>query len=424
MTSTIMPTARICERRPLHGKAALVRHIYEGRAIAPIWDALLAQANANPNACDAFMDLSIILQATGQVEKATIAQTAALGISRTYQIKHGDGSGLRVLAFVTAGDFMANTPIEFLVEKSNCTLLLYYVDSKTASLLEVPEHDVAFLAVGESPDNAAILDNLAVLLSTWQGPIVNNAPHMIRSLTRRDVALRFVDEPSISAPRCIIASREHLMLLKAGNPRCDLPIPDRACPIIIRPIGSHAGQGMSKIDGLDDLDAYLIEHNHPHYYVCPYVDYRSPDGLFRKHRIAFIDGVAFACHSAISDNWMVHYLSAGMETDAWRRAEEAEWMRKFETDFASRHSKAFRAMHKQFGLDYFAIDCAELADGRLLLFEADVAMIVHALDRDSMFPYKKEPMAKLFSAFQTALRERATSAADRRSRLMDFLRLL
>ena len=54
----------------MHGKAKLVRHLYEGRAIAPIWDALMARASANADACDAFMDLSVILQATGKAEKA------------------------------------------------------------------------------------------------------------------------------------------------------------------------------------------------------------------------------------------------------------------------------------------------------------------------------------------------------------------
>jgi hypothetical protein len=62
-------------------------------------------------------------------------------------------------------------------------------------------------------------------------------------------------------------------------------------------------------------------------------------------------------------------------------------------------------------LDYFAIDCAELPDGRLLLFEADVAMIVHAMDSDRVFPYKKLAMAKLFSGFEIALRKRTFRAS-------------
>jgi hypothetical protein len=100
---------------------------------------------------------------------------------------------------------------------------------------------------------------------------------------------------------------------------------------------------------------------------------------------------------------MVHYLSAGMAGDAGKRAEEARFMASFDTDFAARHQAAFASLHRRTELDYFAIDCAELPDGRLLLFEADVAMIVHDLDSESLYPYKKPAMARLFAAFQAAL---------------------
>ena len=87
-------------------------------------------------------------------------------------------------------------------------------------------------------------------------------------------------------------------------------------------------------------------------------------------------------------------------------------MANFDSDFAVRHARAFDALHRRLGLDYFAIDCAELADGRLLLFEADVAMIVHSMDPESVFPYKKEAMSKLFAAFEDALTRRVARATS------------
>ena len=92
---------------------------------------------------------------------------------------------------------------------------------------------------------------------------------------------------------------------------------------------------------------------------------------------------------AVSDHWMVHYLNAGMAEDAAKRAEEAAMMASFETGFAARHADAFAALHAAFGLDYFAIDCAEDREGRLLLFEADTAMIVHDMDPPDLYPYKR-----------------------------------
>ena len=79
----------------------------------------------------------------------------------------------------------------------------------------------------------------------------------------------------------------------------------------------------------------------------------------------------------------------------------------FDDGFAVRHASAFAALSQRLGLDYFGIDCAETPDGRLLVFEADVAMIVHALDPAGIFPYKKPAMRRLFEAFVEALAVRA-----------------
>jgi hypothetical protein len=59
------------------------------------------------------------------------------------------------------------------------------------------------------------------------------------------------------------------------------------------------------------------------------------------------------------------------------------------------------------GFDYYSIDCAETRDGRLLVFEADSAAIVHLMDPAEMFPYKQPQMRKVFAAFEAMLRRRA-----------------
>ena len=184
----------------------------------------------------------------------------------------------------------------------------------------------------------------------------------------------------------------------------DAVLPGGAFPILVRPIGSHAGTGLAKLDDLQQAAGYLDDQTAEGFYVSPFIDYSGPDGLFRKQRIALIAGRPFICHHAVSEYWMVHYLSAGMTEHAERRKEEARFMADFDQDFAVRHRTAFEALHEGIGLDYFAIDCAETRDGRLLLFEADVAMIVHALDPPDLFPYKPAQMRKVFDAFFAMLK--------------------
>ena len=79
--------------------------------------------------------------------------------------------------------------------------------------------------------------------------------------------------------------------------------------------------------------------------------------------------------------------------------------------FAARHAEAFADLTRAFGLEYYGIDCAETRDGRLVVFEADVGMIVHAMDPAETYPYKKPAMAKIFDAFVGAL---GTAAEQKR----------
>jgi glutathione synthase/RimK-type ligase-like ATP-grasp enzyme len=379
------------------GLEAIMRRAYGGVDLGGLWAELLERVQADPADAAALMDMSTILMVSGHRDAALETQQQALGLRRDYVRRHGRGDALTVLALATAGDFMANTPLDFLLAGSDATLRYRYVDSETASLDELPPHDLLFLAVGESPQNRPVLARCADLLAEWKGPAMNARASDILGLTRDDVCRRLADEASICAPMTVLADRESLARAAEQAP----------FPLIIRPVGSHAGQGLEKVEDLTRLEAYLAASPETRFYVAPFVDYRSADGLFRKQRIAFIGGRAFPSHLAVSDNWMVHYLSAGMAEDAARREEEARWMETFDSEFAVRHAEAFAALHRRLGLDYFGVDCAELADGRLLVFEADVAMIVHDLDPEDVFPYKKPAMRRLFSAFQSELMSRA-----------------
>jgi hypothetical protein len=106
---------------------------------------------------------------------------------------------------------------------------------------------------------------------------------------------------------------------------------------------------------------------------------------------------------AISSHWMIHYLNADMADSAAKRAEEAHFMASFDEGFAQRHAAALRTIADTLGLEYVCIDCAETTDGRLLIFEVDHAMIVHALDPVDVFPYKQPQMRKVFAAFRAML---------------------
>lgn len=394
----------------LLGSAAIVRFAYEGGDLNKLFQDIQQSIAADPTNGTGYLDAATLLLVAGQPKAAKDLLAIALGFQRCFPLVHGTGDGLRILVFKVAGDLMANTPVEFLLEGSDAVLLAYYVDAQTPHLDDLPPHDVAMIAIAESQANRPVLDNLSRLLAGWSGPIINGRPERIAALTRMGVATALADEPSLAVAALQCMDRGTLEVTARNAPGMSPQLPGGGFPVLVRPLDSHAGQGLAKIDSEPGLAGYLASHADAQFYVTQFVDYRSRDGLYRKYRVAVIDGVAYPSHLAISDHWMVHYLNAAMDVHASRRAEEARWMESFESDFGQRHAAGFAALANRLGLDYFAIDCSETSDGRLLVFEADVAMIVHALDPAETYAYKKPAMKKLFGAFLAALERRHACA--------------
>jgi hypothetical protein len=216
----------------------------------------------------------------------------------------------------------------------------------------------------------------------------------VSALGRVSAAARLAGIPQINAPPTA-------RLSPAGLADAD------GFPLVVRPVDSHAGAGLEKLERREAVADYVVRNPCAAYYVQPFIDYRGADGRFRKLRVALVESRPFIVHMAVSDHWMVHYLNAGMSEDAGKRAEEGALFESFDEGFARRHAAAFGALSTVFALDYFAIDCAEDREGRLLVFEADTVMIVHDMDPPQTFPYKAPAIRKLFSAFQALVNESA-----------------
>ncbi|HEY0523479.1 MAG TPA: hypothetical protein VGD08_08820 [Stellaceae bacterium] len=398
------------------GLAALARMAFDGIDMNPLLERLIARVTSDSQDVASLLDLSTIELLFGRRENGLRLQMQALAAERLYRrpptdapvaAAAGGPDGLRLLAFMAPGDFMANTPLDFLLEGSDVRLDMLYVVPGRPLPAAIPEHDVAIVAVGESDENREVLGEIARLVAFWPRPVLNR-PDRIARLSRDSAWALLRNAPGIAMPATARIGRSALERIGGG----ELPVEaifDGGCafPIIARPIGSHAGHGLVKLDDPAAVEAYLRERPEAEFYVSPFIDYSGPDALFRKYRIALIGGRPFASHMAISQHWMIHYLNAGMRESAEKRAEEACFMAEFDTGFARRHAAALRAVAERTGLEYVAIDCGETRDGDLLIFEIDVAMIVHSMDPPDLFPYKPPQMRKLFRAFDGMLREAA-----------------
>jgi glutathione synthase/RimK-type ligase-like ATP-grasp enzyme len=388
------------------GVARLSKMMFDGEDLTPLWRELVGKYIYQRNDAAALMDLATVEQLFGNLEDGLARQAEALELCRIYRSPVPDAMPrLRLLAFAAPGDIGVNTPLEFLLEGSDVALSTLYVVPGLPLPEKIPEHDLAFVAVGESDANLPILAEIERLAESWPRPVLNRPDH-IRRLARERLFAVLDGAPGVVMPMTLRVDRMSLERVAAGVAALADLLPEGAFPVILRPVGSHAGRGLMKLDGAEALAAYLAAQQETEFYLSRFIDYAGPDALFRKYRIVFIEGSPYACHMAIADQWMIYYLNAGRKASAAKRAEEERFMVEFDTDFARRHAAALGAIASRVGLDYFGIDCAETADGKLLLFEADIAMIVHAMDSPAIFPYKPPQMQKVFDAFRAMLRRK------------------
>lgn len=400
------------DTHPTHeclGLAALLRRSLSGVDLTPLYQSLLQRAENDPNDACALLDASLILQFRGSPDNALRLQQEALKLQRCFRLPAKQPVTLRVLALVAPGPVMANVPIECLLEDSDVELTLCYAAPDGPVPSACPDHDVLFVAIGEWEANRPLLDSWSARLATWPKPVLID-PRAIPRVARDTAARLLHGRPGVVMPPTRRIARQALQLAARGIAHADA-LASVGFPLLLRPVDSHAGHDLFKIDDRAQLLDKLAAMAGAEFFVTPFVDYRSADGWFRKYRVILIDGKPFGCHMGISSHWMIHYANAGMAESADKRREEAQFLAGFEQEFAARHATALGEIHRALGLDYLGIDCAETPDGRLLVFEVDHAMVVHAMDPVDLFPYKQPAMRKVFDAFRQMLLKASMRAA-------------
>ncbi len=380
---------------PILSMAALARIPAAG------FPGLIAKMLKLPVDANLFMSQSYLFSVVGNQDFALEMQARALEMSTVYRIEGTGVPAIRLLALMGAGEQSVNTPLDYLVEDSDIQLELLYITPDRSLPDCIPEHDVAFVALGESDQSRPVLELIDRLTEHWPHPVLNPAKHILRN-SRDGVYQLLKDIPGLLIPPTLRISRAELESVARQEPQA-YKIFGGTYPVTVRPLVSRGGLGLASIANATQLAAYLDASAEQEFFVSFYIDYRDADGLYRKARIALIDGTPYICHLAISDNWIVHYGSAGMADSAAKREEEARFMRDFDTDFAKRHQRALRSIAEKLALDYVVIDCAETRNGDLLVFEADNRGWVHATDPVDLFPYKQTPMKKAFAAFRAML---------------------
>jgi hypothetical protein len=317
---------------------------------------------------------------------------AAFALTRLYSPVRLPGTR-SALVLCVRGPWHRNIPLDFVVDTEAWTLHRWYLPDDPAPVDELAllAYDVVIDAIGESVDAGPALDAAQTFIDSQSIPSINN-PERVRG-TARDVLATTLR----GIPHCAVAPVQRLT---AGA----LAQVASGFPLLVRPTDAHGGRDLERVDDPAGLAAYAARVPARSYDVCPFIDYRSADGFYRKYRVMFVDGQPYPYHLALDDMWMIHYYRAPMGEHEWMRDEERRFLQTPEEALAG-WKTTLRAIGAAIGLDYFGIDCTVLANGSLFVFEADAAMLVHGLDPD---PEKRAAVDGIRAALAALLETRAS----------------
>jgi hypothetical protein len=296
-----------------------------------------------------------------------------------------------------AGPWPRNMPLDFVVDDRQWTLHRWFLPDDEASTRALPPVDLVINALGESDIGASAIAAARTILAAHPGPSIN-AVDRLALLARDRLGATLAHVPGVHVPAGRRLRRDAIVGEDA--------FADLGFPLLMRPVDTHGGRGLERLEDPAAVEDYLARTVADAYDVSAYVDYRSADGSFRKYRIMFVDGVPYPYHLAIDDHWMIHYYRTTTTGTAWKNDEEARFL-DAPAETIQSWDTAVPAIATACGLDYFGIDCAQLADGTLLVFEADTAMLVHALDPSDAGRHKRAAVARIRAALMALFARRA-----------------
>jgi Flp pilus assembly protein TadD len=304
-----------------------------------------------------------------------------------------------VLATVSAG----NVPYRLIMPQAHYSRLIWYMEyAREADTPAPDQYDLIFNTIGDADLAEPSAGAVERFLKGVSKPLLNPPAQVMR--TRRDRTPDLLGGLSdVVVPRTLRLDARRIAQSGLAVLATEHGF---SGPVLARPIGSHGGQGLRLAADIKALGAVPPAPGLDHY-LTQYVDYRSPDGLFRKYRVLFVDRQPFAYHQAISDGWLVHHESADMTRFADRRAEEAAFLNDPARALGERGMRAIEQIGRTLDLDYCGVDFSVLPDGRLLIFEANATMLAHLEDPSGPFAHKNPHVARIAQAFQALLERRA-----------------
>lgn len=358
-----------------------------------------AALEVDPGQIEVHMNLASIFEARGDCAAAKKHRDAVYGRKAVY-VDHASDPRMTVLVLWGAG--LGNIPIEHLLPRKSVTRVVCVIEyARPEELARLPDYDLVFNAIGDPDVMDPVAEPMARFLRTCDKPLINAAQAVLRTARHRMPDL--------------LGGLEHVVVPRTDRVESAAlretlnALPQERFPVLLRPIGSHGGDHLDKLESQADVAGFEPWPS-PYYYLTDYVDYASGDGEFRKYRVLFVDRQPYAYHMAVASHWIVHHDTAGMQHEAWKRREEQAFLADPRQVLGDKAAAAVEAIGRALDLDYGGVDFSVLPDGKVLVFEANATMLAHPEEAGGVYDYKNPYVRKICDAFDAMLARRVTAA--------------
>jgi hypothetical protein len=237
------------------------------------------------------------------------------------------------------------------------------------------------------------------VLAHSRAPVINR-PMRVQATGRAEIARRLGTIPGVIAPK-----------IDTLHPTAILEADGLQFPLLLRIPGFHTGEHFVYVANRHELpeaiDSLSFAEN---LLLISYLDARGADGMSRKYRVMFVDGVIYPLHLAISRDWKVHYFSSAMSQNPMFRAEERCFLEDMPTALGVTAMAALTQICTALDLEYAGIDFAVASDGSILLFEANATMVVFPPSLDAMWDYRRRAIDNVLEAARRMLLKRAETS--------------
>lgn len=304
------------------------------------------------------------------------------------------GTGPRVPLLLLVSARGGNIPTRHWIDDRRFAITAIHTEFHDPSQ-PLPPHALAVNTIGDADLCGTALAHAEELLAGGTVPVLN-PPARVRATGRAGNARRFAHIPGVIAPKIVAMPREAVLT------------DDRlSFPLLLRAPGFHTGRHFRYVENRDALASTVAALRGGDLLAIQYLDARGPDGMARKYRAMFIDGVLYPLHLAIAADWKVHYFTAAMAVNPAYREEERRFLDDMPGVLGQRAMTALGAIGATLGLDYAGVDSALTRDGLVLVFEANATMAINPPELEPIWDYRRRAAADALEAARRLLSLRA-----------------